>query len=520
MNCPVCGSPVQPSDTSCRTCGAPLTTAAEVALPSGTTLAGGQYTISRVLGRGGFGITYDAQDTRLGSRVAIKELFLDGSTRRGKVVLPTGSVSTAEYAETKKRFLDEAKVLASFNDAGIVRVLNYFEENSTAYLVMEFLEGATLGSAIEKRGPVPPDVVLEIARSVTQTLELIHARGLLHRDIKPDNIFLHKSGRIVLIDFGSVRSFAPGKTVSHTRLVTPGYAPLEQYGHSARFGPYTDIYSLGATLMHALTGQMPPPATDLMLGTPLPELPASTPPQLRNAITKMMALRVEERPQDAHELLALLSGRPAIAPQAQVAKPAPAAPKAAPPAPRAQPQPQSIPPQPSPTQPSPTQPKPQPKAQPQSTPKPQAAPVAPRPAPAPVPQPQAPAAPAPVRAAPRQPVPADPAQKPAPLARNIFIALGMGLGAVLAVLQVGNYLPAPISTVQYALAGAAGLVVGGLLGWGLWLAMPVVLPLAAAAGAYLYAAGVGLHWPTVASLCVMAAVISVIFLRLIRRISW
>lgn len=96
----------------------------------------------------------------------------------------------------------------------------------------------------------------------------------------------------------------------------------------------------------------------------------------------------------------------------------------------------------------------------------------------------------------------------------------MGLGAVLAVLQVGQYLPAPISTVQYALAGAAGLVVGGLLGWGLWLAMPIVLPLAAAAGAYIYAAGAGLHWPTVASLCVMAAVISIIFLRLIRRISW
>ncbi|GAA5501692.1 serine/threonine-protein kinase PknD [Deinococcus xinjiangensis] len=519
MNCPVCGSPVQPSDTTCRTCGAPLTTAAEVALPSGTTLAGGQYTISRVLGRGGFGITYDAQDTRLGSRVAIKELFLDGSTRRGKVVVPTGSVTSAEYAETKKRFLDEAKVLASFNDAGIVRVLNYFEENSTAYLVMEFLEGATLGSAIEKRGPVPPDVVLEIARSVTQTLELVHSRGLLHRDIKPDNIFLHKSGRIVLIDFGSVRSFAPGKTVSHTRLVTPGYAPLEQYGHSARFGPYTDIYALGATLFHALTGQMPPPATDLMLGTPLPPLPASTPAPLRSAITKMMALRVEERPQDAHELLALLSGRPATAPpapvvkQAPAAKPAPAAPKVQPPPPP-QPQPKV---QPTPSQPAP-KPQPQPVPKPQPAPKPQAAPVQPRPAPAPAPQPPVPAAP--VRPAPRQTAPADPAQKPAPLARNIFIALGMGLGAVLAVLQVGHYLPAPISTVQYALAGAAGLVVGGLLGWGLWLAMPVVLPLAAAAGAYMYAVGAGLHWPTVASLCVMAAVISIIFLRLIRRVSW
>ena len=191
---------------------------------------------------------------------------------------------------------------------------------------------------------MPPEVVFEVARSVAKTLEVIHQRGLLHRDIKPDNIFFTQTGRIVLIDFGSVRAFVTGKTLSHTRLVTPGYAPLEQYGNSGRFGPYTDIYALGATLLHALTGQMPPPATDLMLGTPLPPMPDSTLPGLRRAVTQAMALRVEDRPQSAQALLAILmtptskpgtAAAPLPVPSAPVSRPAaPQSPTPPPPAPR------------------------------------------------------------------------------------------------------------------------------------------------------------------------------------------
>ncbi|WP_291424856.1 protein kinase [Deinococcus sp.] len=513
-NCPVCGSPVGPNDTVCRTCGSPLGDAAQsslVALPPGTTL-GGQYGVTKVLGQGGFGITYDGQDTRLGLRVAIKEMFLDGSYRRGKEVVPPSNISTGEYHDTKKRFLDEAKVLASFNDPGIVRVLNYFEENSTAYLVMEFLEGTTLGHAIEKRGPVPPDVVLEIARSLAHTLELVHGAGLLHRDIKPDNIFLHKSGRIVLIDFGSARSFAANQVSSHTRLVTPGYAPLEQYSSSARFGPYTDLYALGATLVHALTGQMPPAATDLVNGAAMPDLPAATPTPLVGAITKMMALRVEDRPQSAHALLELLSAGPAIAPAAppppaqprtnnptRVQVPPPPPPSARP----AQPVPQAVPVvvSPAPVSPAPVA----------------AAPASPTRAPAPAPNP--------VPALPQIPAPVQQTAPPPTLARrtlgrDLLMALGVGFGVVVALSQVTQVFPAPVSSGQYLIAGLVGAVAGLILGALLWFAMPVVLPLGAAAAAYFFAQQAGLHWPTVISLSVMATALSIIFLKLIRRISW
>ena len=340
--CPFCGSPALPGDAACRVCGAALGRGgadALLTLPLGTTLQGGQYLLNRVLGQGGFGITYDAQDQRLGMRVAVKELFVSGSTRRGQSVVPPLGQDSAVFEATKRSFLEEAKVLARFSDPGIVRVMNYFEENGTAYLVMEFLEGETLGEAIEKRGPLPPLIAAQVADSVAHTLEIVHGAGLLHRDIKPDNIFMQRSGRIVLIDFGSVRAFETGKTVSHTRLVTPGYAPLEQYSGAAKFGPYTDIYALGATLYHALTGHAPTAATDRTMGTPLAPLPAGTPAPLRELIERSLEIKITDRPQSVQEAQAIL-GRAASAPAPQ-ARPQAQSPAPAPvqPASRAAPQP-------------------------------------------------------------------------------------------------------------------------------------------------------------------------------------
>ncbi|MBB6017415.1 protein kinase [Deinococcus radiopugnans] len=336
MVCTVCGDPVQGAETSCRTCGAPLS--ASVTLPAGATLNLGQYEVLKVLGQGGFGVTYQARDKRLGHQVAIKELFISGSSRRENTVFAPSTLGTQGFAETKMRFLEEARVLASFNHPGIVRVLNFFEDHGTAYLVMELLDGETLGALLASRGPQEAAAVGRVAASLAETLAEVHRAGLLHRDIKPDNIVLEKSGRVVLIDFGSVRAFAPGKTVSHTRLVTPGYAPLEQYGTAAKFGAYTDIYALGATLHHALTGVMPPPATDRALGTPLPPLPASTPPVLRRVVEAAMAVKVTDRPQSAAELLVLLrGGAPQPAPKpAPTPKPQPK-PVPKPPAPPADP---------------------------------------------------------------------------------------------------------------------------------------------------------------------------------------
>ncbi|AAF12449.1 serine/threonine-protein kinase [Deinococcus radiodurans] len=520
QTCPFCGSPAAPTDTVCHVCGAALGRGGATALltlPPGTTLQGGQYVLDRVLGQGGFGITYDARDTRLGMRVAVKELFVDGSTRRGLNVIPPLSQGAEVFAATRRGFLEEAQVLARFGDPSIVRVLNYFEENGTAYLVMEFLEGETLGEAIQKRGPLPPLIAAQVADSVAHALEVVHAAGLLHRDIKPDNIFLHHSGRIILIDFGSVRAFDSGKTVAHTRLVTPGYAPLEQYSSAAKFGPYTDLYALGATLFHALTGQMPPAATDLSLGTPLPPLPPGTPPNLREAVLSCMAPRIENRPQSAQALRRILRGEGTVT--------VTAAPAAAP-----APQPQSQPVRPSPA-PTPT-PMPNPQtdrevekrlrelekevrkeARRQSR---RPAP-APAPIPIPAPAPQRPAPPPTPFPGPRRPA----APRDGTLGRRLVVVAitvlsALSGGILMAQTPAWQIISPPELSVM---AGAGiGALAGLALGQLLWWALPVALPIFAAAITSSVCQNLGYRPPTVIAASVAAIVVSLILMRLIRRI--
>ncbi|WP_222592831.1 serine/threonine protein kinase [Meiothermus hypogaeus] len=280
-------------------------------LPVGTRLKGGRYTLGKVLGQGGFGITYLGADTQENRPVAIKELFPEGSSRRANsrnVVPPTSLLGTG-FAETMEKFEDEARVLSRFNHPGIVRVFDIFEENGTAYLVMEFLKGQTLGKRIEKQGKLEAREVQDIALKLLDALEVVHSAGMLHRDIKPDNVFLHQDGRVVLIDFGSARQFAQGKTLQHTRLVTPGYAPLEQYGTAGKFGPYTDLYALGATLYHALTGVVPPAATDRVQSNQPLRLPRETPDGLEQAVNRALEIRVDRRPQSVAEFRAILLGQ-------------------------------------------------------------------------------------------------------------------------------------------------------------------------------------------------------------------
>lgn len=314
--CPYCGNPVPPDATRCPACGSVLHPITQN-LPQGTRLLNGRYTLGKVLGQGGFGITYLGADTRTQQPVAIKELFPEGSSRQpgSRRVVPPTSLLGGGFTETMQKFEDEAKVMAKFNHPGIVRVFDVFEENGTAYLVMEFLRGETLGKRIEKQGKLSAAEVQDIALKLTDALEVVHKAGLLHRDIKPDNVFLLQDGRVVLIDFGSARQFAFGKTVSHTRLVTPGYAPLEQYGTAGKFGPYTDIYALGATLYHALMGVVPPAATDRIQNNAPLKVPPATPDSLENAINRALEIRVDQRPQTIAEFRALLQGsRPKPAP--------------------------------------------------------------------------------------------------------------------------------------------------------------------------------------------------------------
>ena len=332
VQCPLCSSVVPDRAVSCPVCGNPLSSQT---LPVGTLLQG-KYRIDKVLGQGGFGITYAVTQVLLGARFAIKEMFPNGTVRQGHTVHPPTTFDLAGWQQAKQGFTEEARVLARFNHPDIVRVLDLFEEGGTAYMVMEHLEGETLQDRLNREGALPVAEVGAIALRVAQALKLVHDAGLLHRDIKPDNIFLEASGRIVLIDFGSARTFESGKTMQHTRMVTPGYAPMEQYGSAMKFGPYTDIYALGATLYHALSGRMPPAAPDLLQGTALPPLPSSVPPELRRAVEQAMAPKIADRPQGADEFMRLLAqtARPAPRP---VPSPAPAPRMPSPQAPAPQP---------------------------------------------------------------------------------------------------------------------------------------------------------------------------------------
>jgi serine/threonine protein kinase len=328
--CPICASENPATSTSCAVCGAPLSadpaSAYSSALPPGTKLHGGLYSVGRVLGQGGFGITYLGGDIRAHRPVAIKEFFPFGSTRRGSDVHPFGGLAAADFATGRSRFLDEASILTRFNHPGIVDVYGTFEENHTAYMVMELLRGQTLGQLLQQRGGLPEQEAVGYIARVGEALEVVHVANLLHRDLKPDNIMLTDDGGVVLIDFGTARAFAAGKTGRMTTMVTPGYAPLEQYGRDVRFGPFTDIYALGATLYHALTGQQPASATDRAIGVdlvPPSKLNPAVSVGIDDVVMWSMKMRVAERPQSVREFLAALRSSSRIAPSPAPTPPAP-----------------------------------------------------------------------------------------------------------------------------------------------------------------------------------------------------
>jgi serine/threonine protein kinase len=232
-----------------------------LALPAGTELVG-DYRIERVLGVGGFGITYLAEEVALARLVTIKEYFPSDFAARGDgpSAVPRSEDTADDYQWGLDRFIDEAQTLALFDHRNIVRVYRYFKANSTAYMVLQFEEGASLKNWLKDLGRAPRQRELDkMAAPLLEALELIHTQNFLHRDIAPDNIIIRTDGSPVLIDFGSAR----GEVAKHTRtvsaLVKPGYSPYEQYAETAKQqGPWTDIYALAATLYHAVTGKRPP----------------------------------------------------------------------------------------------------------------------------------------------------------------------------------------------------------------------------------------------------------------------
>lgn len=232
------------------------------ALPGGSELL--WYRIQEVLGQGTFGITYLAEDLSDGRLVAIKEYLPPQVARcgQGQGLQPLSDVLFDDYTAGLARFVAEAENLYRFEHPHIVRVMDLFESNNTAYLVMAYEEGESLQSILSRRATLSESEILRILLPLLDALETLHALSFAHRDVKPSNIFIRHNGSPVLLDFGSARHITPTEAHTLTNLVSPGYAPIEQYSSSPeKQGPWTDIYALGATLYRSVTGAIPAQAT-------------------------------------------------------------------------------------------------------------------------------------------------------------------------------------------------------------------------------------------------------------------
>ncbi len=225
-------------------------------LQAGTKL-GGHILVGKVMGKGGFGVTYLGYDCRMDKVVAVKEYFPNGIVYRsgGTEVLLADAKSQEVFSKGADKFYDEAQMVAQFNgNPNIVSVFEYFRENNTVYLVMEFLDGITLKDYVKQRGNLSDGQVLFLLNKMASALSITHSAGVLHRDISPDNIMLCTDGKVKLIDFGAARQIMEESASNLTVVLKPGYTPMEQYTKKGQQGAWTDIYSLGVSLYYARTG--------------------------------------------------------------------------------------------------------------------------------------------------------------------------------------------------------------------------------------------------------------------------
>ena len=265
-------------------------------LTPGTVLSG-RYTIGKAVGFGGFGITYKAWDNQLESVVAIKEYYPSGIVNRppgtSELILFSGE-KRKEFEFGLSRFIEEARNTTKFNSCeNIVNVYEYFEDNNTAYFVMEFLDGMNLSEYISVNGgKLPLDTGLDITFKICNALKQVHEAGFIHRDISPDNIFMCKNGAVKLIDFGAAR-FSSEEEKSFTIILKPGFAPPEQYEQVSDQGPKTDVYALGATLYYIITGVKPDESSNRKIQDIVEEpnkLDDSIPQYINDTILKAMAM--------------------------------------------------------------------------------------------------------------------------------------------------------------------------------------------------------------------------------------
>jgi hypothetical protein len=282
------------------------------ALPRGYALH--EYRIESVLGTGGFGLTYLATDGNLSLKVALKEYLPSDFAARGEdsTVQPKSDDVSESFQWGLQRFMDEAKTLASFRHPNIVRVMRFFEANRTGYMVMEFVEGKPLPDWIGPRRPLPQQALQTLVTPLLDGLEVIHKAGFLHRDIKPANIFMREDGSPVLLDFGSARELKGGNQ-ELTAVVSPGYAPLEQYHTQGRQGPWSDLYAIGGVMYWMLTGNKPVEAAARVRQDIMPPAAKAADgrgyaPEFLAAVDWALKTNDEERPQSVSEFKRRLAG--------------------------------------------------------------------------------------------------------------------------------------------------------------------------------------------------------------------
>jgi serine/threonine protein kinase len=290
-------------------------------LQPNTTLQGGKYRIERVLGQGGFGITYLATQVSSNRQVAIKELFIGGSgqainDRRGNQVVVTNSANQQSFNQQKAKFKKEALRLSNLNHPNLVKVHEFFEENGTAYFVMEYIDGESLRSKLNKEGKLSESLVLNYIKQILPALEAAHQKSIWHLDIKPENIMVDRQGHAYLIDFGASKHIerSGALTTSLTLAYTPGYCAPELtdllnesedgFAEALReIGPWTDIYSVGATMYNLLTESIPPSSKRIERnGRNAFSFPSDVSSSTQDLIIWMMKPNRGERPKKTSEL--------------------------------------------------------------------------------------------------------------------------------------------------------------------------------------------------------------------------
>lgn len=268
----------------------------------------GRYRIVASLGQGGMGAVYQAEHLSLNMQVAIKEM------------IPQFGLGASTLSQLRDQFRQEAVVLSRFNHPNLVRVIDFFEEAGNVYLVMDFVEGESLSDLIARKGALPERQVIIWAKQLLDALGYCHSQDTVHRDVKPQNVIIRKDGQAILVDFGLVKLWDPSDPRTQTAIRgagTPEYAPPEQYGgFPGHTGPHSDIYSLGATLYHALTGHAPPTATDRMVNPKALKAPQSLNPSI-SAYVDAAILKAME-PQPVHRFQSTNEMKAALAQGAQV----------------------------------------------------------------------------------------------------------------------------------------------------------------------------------------------------------